>query len=208
MEYGINKTRILAVVGLLIMAMFVTVTTAEAATDLKVTDYNLNALKYYGSWTSYGSGELLRWEGYPAALDASYQRQRMVVSIRATTVADNNGWYWGQCVSLVKALSKNNVATGNWIRGRQVMNNGDLSQGTVIATFRSDGSYDSWGGSTHVAIFDRWHWVYLGNYQWGIDGFYVWDQNYVSSYVVGKHLLKQSGSGNGDADNYYVVRVP
>ena len=201
-----NKT-ILAVL-LLTVAIFATATTAEAATDLRVTDHNLYALKYWGSWTSYGSGELLRWEGYPAALDVNYQKQRMVGNIRATTVADNNGWYWGQCVSLVKALSKNNVATGSWIRGRQVMNNGDLTQGTVIATFRSDGSYDSWGGSTHVAIFDRWHWVYLGGGRWTIDGFYVWDQNYVSSYVVGKHLLKQSGYGNGDADRYYVVRVP
>jgi len=203
-----NRTRALVVSVLLLLAMFAMVTTAEAERDLKITDYNLNALKYRFSWAPYGNGELMIWQPGPTNLDANYQKPRMVGNIRATTVADNNGWLWGQCVSFVKSLSKNNVATSNWIRGRQVINNGDLSQGTVIATFKSNGKYDSWGETTHVAIFDRWHWVYLGGGRWKIDGFYVWDQNYVSSYVVGRHLLKQSGLGNNNADNYYVVRIP
>ena len=190
-----NKT-ILAVL-LLTVAMLATVTTAEAAQDLKITDHNLYALKYWGSWTSYGSGELLRWEGYPATLDANYQKQRMVGSIRATTVADNNGWYWGQCVSLVKALSKNNVATSNWQRGDKVMTSYNVMPGTVIATFNSNGNYYG-----HVAIFRG----YI--YNNGRVGIMVYDQNYVSPYVVGKHDLMAYGTGVSDADNYYVVRVP
>lgn len=195
-----NTTRILVVTVLLVVALCATVTTVQAARELKVTDHNLHALKYWGTWTPHGCGELLKWEGYPATLDARYQYPRRVGNIRATTVADNKGWYRGQCVSLGKALSKNNAA--GYRRGHKVMSSNMIQPGTVIATFRPDGTYDSWGGTGHVAIFRGY--VYGGS---GRTGIQVWDQNYVSPYVVGRHNLMSYGTGVNDADNYYTVMV-
>ncbi len=194
--------RTIAVTVLLIAALCAATMPAQAAQDLKITDRNLQALQYWGSWIPYSYGELLEWEYGPAILDARYQRLRWVGNIPATTVADCNGWLEGECVSLAKALSKSTVTTGYWSRGDKVMTS-NVAPGTVIAKFNADGTYDSWGGTGHTAIF-RSH-TYSGGQRTGI---LVWDQNYVSPYVVGRHSLGTSGTGVNNANNYYVVRVP
>jgi len=93
------------------------------------------------------------------------------------------------------------ISSGDWTRGNRVFDDGSITRGTVVATFSNPDTYCG-----HVAVFDRWHWTYNGG--WIVDGFYVWDQNYVSSLLTGRHLIKRSGSGVGDADKYYVVKVP
>ena len=200
-----NKTRMLAIL-LLMVAMLATVTTAEAATDLKVTDYNLTMLQVLTNsetaWYLYGTGlepQLLKYD-YGTLLN-TYGKSKTAIYVGSRKAIRIGN---GQCVDFAKAMSNTgDIASSSWTRGNRVFDDGSITQGTVIATFSSPTVY-----SGHVAVFDRWHWVYLGNYQWGIDGFYVWDDNYVVDYLAGRHLLKQSGSGVGDADNYYVVKVP
>lgn len=195
-----KRMRNLAVFGLLIVAMFAMAAPVQAAQDLKITDYNKGYLRDT-YWTPYTNGELLGWASSQYYLDATYKNLLWVGNYQATTVADNYGNYWGSCVSLTKALSKNNLATSSWIRGKHVMDGG-VTQGTVIAKFNADGTYDSWGGTGHAAIFD----VYLQGQ--GPAGFRVWDQNFVYPSAVGRHILYPSGSGVNNANNYYVVQVP
>lgn len=186
-----------AVIGLLIVAVFAMVPNATALYDLKINDYN----RWYlanAQWTPYNNGwlpnaALLEWTA-GQRLDANYKNSRLVGNIQATTVADNNGGLWGECVSLGKALS--HVQTAGYIRGNRVMDGG-IAQGTVIATFSGPYTY-----SGHAAIFD----TYLSGP--GSVGFRVWDQNFVSPYVVGRHILYPSGSGVYNANNYYVVQLP
>lgn len=191
----------LAVLTLLTVASATMVTPVSAAHDLKITNYNLYALQHYGTWYQYGNGELLKWEGYPSILDVNCQKLKWVGSIPAVSVDDNQctGWYYGQCVSLVKALSKNDVTTSNWQKGNSVMATNSVVPGTVIATFDSNGNYYG-----HVAVFRG----YIDSSSGGRVGIMVYDQNYVSPLVVGKHDLMASGSGVNDADKYYAVRVP
>lgn len=200
-----NGIKVLAIAGLLIVAMFTAVMPVQARYDLKIVDTNRYYLANSASsdWYSGGTGiepYLLKYWNTGALLLTFGASKTPVTygSIKATKIGD------GQCVAFVKALSNTNgIASYRWKTGRQVMdigNYGDLAQGTVIATFTSKDNYNG-----HVAVFDRWHWTYSG--VWKIDGFYVWDQNYVVSNLVGKHLFKQTGSGSGDADNYYVVQL-
>lgn len=194
----------LAVLTLLIVAFATMVTPVSAAHDLKVTDYNRNKLYVLTAmetpWYSYGSGlnpQLLKWE-YGMQLDAHGKSKNLVYvgSKRAIRIGN------GQCVDFAKAMSNTGgVSSVNWTRGNRVFDYGNVAKGTVIATFSNPTTYYG-----HVAIFDDWHWTYSGG--WIIDGFYVWDQNYVSPLLTGRHLIKRSGSGVGDADNYYRVRVP
>ncbi len=189
-----------AVIGLLVVAMFAMAQSASALQDLKITDYN----KWYlanTAWTSYNNGwlpnaELLGWTA-GQRLDAKYKKVKMVGSFSATTVADNLGRLWGECVSFGKAISY--VDTGGYRKGKRVMDGG-VAQGTVIGVFKSDGTYDSSGKTSHIAIFD----TYLAGP--GSVGFRVWDQNFVSPYAVGRHLLHPSGNGVYNANNYYVVQ--
>ena len=200
----------LVVATLLIAALCVMAVPATAEHDLKVTDYNRNKLHmftYIGtSYYSYGTGiepQLLRYP-YGTYLNTHGKSKNLVWTGSRVTIRIGNG----QCVDFVKAVSNTaNIASGDWIRGNHVLSSGGIAQGTVIATFKSNGRYDSWGGTGHVAVFDRWHWTYSGG-RWNIDGFYVWDANYVRSLLTGRHLLKQRSSGVNNANNYYVVRVP
>jgi len=182
---------------------------AEAVRELRITDYNLNSLQNWGTWTSYGSGELLVWGGYPSIIDVTCQKLKMVGTIRAVSVDDNQctGWYYGHCVSLVKALSKSNVPTtskdnNHWTKGVKVMSYNLIASGTAIATFDSNGVY-----SGHAAIFRDY--TYSNGQR---NGILVWDQNYVASKVVGRHSIKSKGTtyptDPNNADNYYTVMVP
>lgn len=198
--------RALAIAGLLMMAMFVMAPTVEAAQDLRITDYNLNSMQNWGTWTSYGSGELLVWGGYPSILDVNYQKLKMVGTIRATTVADNKGWNYGECVSLAKALSKSNVVTtgeNGWKKGDRVMTSYSVTPGTVIATFgASNGGYYG-----HAAIFRGYVYDSSGKRI----GILVWDQNYIPDHggVVARHEIRTTGTKlTNNANNYYAVKVP
>lgn len=206
-----SKIRI-GVIAILLVAMFAIVPSAQAAQDLRITDYNLNSLQNWGTWMSYGSGELLVWEGYPGILDVNYQKLKMVGTIRATTVADNKGRLYGECVSLVKALSKSNVVTDNWQKGDNVLfsvwQGSPARPGEVIATFDSNGKYKP----GHAAIFRS----YIFGSSGKITGIKVWDQNYLppppNGGVVARHDIRSKGTTYStdptNADNYYTVRVP
>lgn len=124
--------------------MFASATPVQAATELKATYENTNALSYltyqqpYSSmaWSAYypkaGSfnGYLLKWE-YGKNLDMNYKRSLSVssfptgtifpVTIIGTNVADRNGIYYGQCASFVKSVAKSTVATKDWGKGRNVL---------------------------------------------------------------------------------------
>ncbi len=189
---------------LLVVAMFAMVPSVSALQDLRITDYNLNTLKGYGtSWYPYGSGDLAMWPSNLYAYGAS-KTLKYVSSPLGTISAIKIGD--GECVAFAKAMSNtNNIASSSWRRGVNVMSTtAYIPQGTLIATFKADGTYDSWATSgNHVAVF--------AGYQYGLfqkTGIYVWDQNYLPSKgnVVARHLIGISGTGVGNANNYYVVR--
>ena len=170
-----------------------------ATSALKVTSTNLNILSGYPSG-AYSVGRLL-WS-YGNNLDATKKRGFPLNNPIYTQFADNKGSLWGECVSAVKALSKSDATTSEWIKGTQVTSGG-ISSGTAIATF-SNGKY-----SGHAAIFKRYIYGTTGS----ITGIEVWDQNWYttnacytcSTGIFGKHTISRSGSGVSDADNYYIV---
>jgi len=200
-----NKIGILAVL-LLIVAGLAMMPSASALQDLRITSYNLNSLQNWGTWMPYSYGELLIWEGYPSILDVNCQKLKMVGTIRTVSVDDNqcSVRYYGQCVSFAKALSKSNVATGDWDRGNKVMSS-NIQSGTVIATFNSAGDYTP----GHTATFRDY--IYANGIKTGIR---VWDQNYLPNLggVVARHNIMSkvtvSLTNPNNANNYYVVRVP
>lgn len=169
----------------------------SASAPLTITGGNQYVLNGY-SGLAYHNGGYLYWS-FGQNLAATHKRG----CGSDTQFADNNGNYWGECVSAVKALSGSNVVTYNWARGSQVTSGG-VSQGTVIATF-PNGQYPQ-DGTGHAAILKSY--VYSGS---TIVGIQVWDQNWPidgsTTGLFGTHTLSTSGSGNGDADNYYVVMV-
>ncbi|MDF1498256.1 MAG: BPSL0067 family protein [Patescibacteria group bacterium] len=152
------------------------------------------------AWYSGGVGQkpyLLKYY-YGQTLN-TYGKSKTPVQYGSTTVIRIGN---GQCVDFAKAMSNTGgISSGDWERGNRVFDDGSITRGTVIATFSDPHTYYG-----HVAVFDQWHWTYNGG--WIVDGFYVWDQNYVSPLLIGKHLLKRSGFGVSNADNYYIVRVP
>jgi hypothetical protein len=173
------------------------------------------------AWTQYYNtagvykGYLLKWDN-AGSLDISYKRSLSVSSyygtITGTNVADNSNNWYGQCVSFVKSVAKSSISTGNggWLKGRSALwSYTPVARGTAIAKFNADGTYDSWGGTGHVAIFDRLY------YESGVlKGILVWDQNYVRNCgssdcgLVGYHMIPITGTGGTtDAAAYYVVTV-
>ncbi|HSN28448.1 MAG TPA: BPSL0067 family protein [Kofleriaceae bacterium] len=119
---------------------------------------------------------------------------KMRVGTNDTEVADNYGGYWGECVSLVKAATKNNTVTGGWVEGTGVFNG--LRSGTAIATF-SNGHYYG-----HTAIFLG----YVKNSSGATIGIRVADQNW-GARIVKRHVIYRSGSGVADADRYHAILV-
>ena len=169
---------------------------SQAAQGLKITDTNLNALQNQGTWESYGSGELLVFDS-AKDLYAPHKQSKIVGNVNALTVADYQGYYWGECVSFAKALSQSIKVTKNWKTGRNVVLSGDVTPGTVIATFDGTDNYDNdQSGNQHTAIFRD----YIRNSNGQITGIKVWDQNYVSPKVVGRHDITS-------ATKYYVVQI-
>lgn len=220
----------LAIMGLLIMATLAMAAPATATTELTATSYNTNVLASYTynfpmsyAWTQYYNmagvykGYLFKWN-YATSFDINPNHMRSLSipsyygTITGTNVADMSGQFYGECVSFVKSLAKSTIVTGSWSRGRNVLWSYPLvPRGTAIAKFNADGSYDSSGGTGHVAIFDRLY------YEGGVlKGILVWDQNYVygcaypcGQGLVGYHMIPITGSGaTTDAAAYYVVQVP
>jgi hypothetical protein len=106
-----------------------------------------------------------------------------------------------KCVSLVKAVTKNNTATSGWTRGVNVVASKTVATGTAIATFMGPGN--TYAG--HTGIFVGYAKDAAGN----ITGFNVYDQNW-SAKAVTTHRIATSGAAGSvnDADSYYVVQVP
>lgn len=155
------------------------------------TDANLHKLRN----GCFGDGTF-DWD-CPSNLDghnANFVHKKRV-GANSVEVADNGGTYWGECVSLVKAATKNNTVTGNWRQGSGVFSG--LRSGTAIATF-SGGRYVG-----HTAIFLS----YVKNSAGATIGIRIADQNW-GARIVKRHVLYKSGSGHADADAYYAVLVP
>lgn len=192
------KAKNLAVVGLLIAAMFAMATPAEALQDLRITDGNLKALMWWTVWTPYGTNgaDLAVW---PAAFD-TYGGSKTLVkygSISAIKVRD------GECVTFVNAIANRNGKTADdWERGINVMSaSTDVTRGTIIATFSDSTTYYG-----HVAVFGG----YLYDAAGKRNGLFVWDQNYVPDHggVVARHFIKSSNYKVANAASYYVVQGP
>ena len=189
--------------------------------ELRATLYNTNYLESItplsiddspdeNIWYKYNNGYLLKWT-YGEQLDAGTHEHSKIISDvpdqSFTQEADMGGNYWGECVSMVKSLSKIDHGTREWRGGRYVMEGG-VEKGTAIGWFQADRTYDATGTNGHVAFFER----YVYNSDGDRIGFYVWDQNYVSSSspgesegLIGWHKLLTTGSRAGDADNYRVI---
>jgi alpha-tubulin suppressor-like RCC1 family protein len=106
----------------------------------------------------------------------------------------------GDCVSAADALS-NYTFGADWSKGDLVMAAGTtVAPGTVIATFLSpDGAYTG-----HTAIFEGYTYDANSNRT----GFWVWDQNWLDPLEeFGTHVIS-TGTGTGDASNYYEVLIP
>ncbi len=203
------KSRVgtLLVVGLLFVAiMFAMAIPVAAQSDLKVTGENQYWLWSFtygnyqtGAWHPYSYGHLLNY-GHGVALNTYGKSETRVYvgSIPAIKIGN------GECVDFAKAMSNTGgISSINWERGNRVFDDGSITRGTVIATFSNPDTYYG-----HVAVFDRWHWTYSGG--WIVDGFYVWDQNYLPDHggLVAKHIIKTNGRTLvTNANNYYVVRV-
>jgi hypothetical protein len=125
--------------------------------------------------------------------DAAFTHKTRV-GTNSTEVADNFGGFWGECVSLVKAATKNNTTTGGWVEGAGVFTG--LRSGTAIATF-SSGHYIG-----HTAIFLG----YVKNASGSTIGIRIADQNW-GARLVKRHALYRSGTGVADADRYHAILV-
>ncbi len=101
--------------------------------------------------------------------------------------------YCGECVSFVKRVCETLPATKDWKRGDLAKGNKDIKDGTVIATFSSDGAYNF----GHAAI-------YVSQNASGIS---VYDQyNGSAPKAAGPRRLKFGGTGeSNDGDKFFVV---
>ena len=154
------------------------------------TDANLHKLShgcFSGGTFDWDCGSDL--DGHHAAFT-----HKMRVGTNNTEVADNGGTFWGECVSLVKAATKNNTTTSGWVEGSGVFTG--LRSGTAVATF-SNGHYFG-----HTAIFLG----YVKNSSGATVGIRVADQNW-GARIVKRHVIYRSGSGVADADRYHAILV-
>jgi hypothetical protein len=165
---------------------------------LAVTSTNWNILRN-GCW----SGSYLMWNGCNglyggSSLDAPYKYSTAVSSGTGTVTADNGNTYLGECVSFVKAVTKNNTTTSGWGKGVNVVANGAVAPGTAIATFLSS----TGGYYGHAAIFVG----YIKNSSGQITGFNAYSQNW-GARAVQYHVINTvtSSGATSDADNYHVI---
>jgi len=187
---------------------------ASAVHDLRITDHNLdtlNSFTYSGAWYNVGADSyLLKWYGGGQYFEPPWKAPAVYYGIiTATIMADYQGHWWGECVSMVKNLAHSTVTTSNWYRGGHVTDGG-VSSGTTIARFvwsPAEGIYVYDSG--HAAIFRQYTYDSYGR----INGMIVWDQNWYDNEndegIVAMHRISKTGSGGvSDANAYYVIRVP
>lgn len=170
----------------------------KAAHDLMITSTNLNALQNQGIWKACGSsGELLVSQS-TKDLYVPYQKSIWVneIGTYGLQAGDYNGKSYGECADLVSALSQRAKVTTSWKKGRNVILSQNVLPGTVIATF-SGSSYKG-----HTAIFRGY---YMKNGQ--IVGIKVWDQNWVKTRLVGRHIITTGTKPQHFASKYYVVQI-
>jgi len=200
----------LAIAGLLMLAItFAMATPAEAVTDLRITDHNLNTLNsftYSGAWYNVGTDSyLLKWYGGGEYFEPPHKAPAIYYGIiTATIMADYGGNFWGQCVSMVKNLAHSTVATEEWYRGRRITDGG-VSSGTTIATFVWNPAKGRYTYSGHAAIFREYTYDSYGK----INGMIVWDQNWYKNNkkpepegIVAMHKIAKAS-----ASSYYVIQV-
>ena len=144
----------------------------------------------------YDGGLNLRWSCSSAndggSLAVNHKRR---VGTNDTETADNNGYLWGECVSLVKAVAHSNAVTSQWRPGNNVFKG--IPSGTIIATFPG-GRY-----SGHTAVFLR----YVRSSSGKVIGIRVADENW-GARKVRRHVISKGGSGVSNASNYRVVQAP
>jgi hypothetical protein len=101
--------------------------------------------------------------------------------------------FCGQCVSFVTTVCPTiPVRTAQWKKGELVKKNANISQGTAIATFDSEGNYHG-----HAAIYVRQDAV----------GIHVMDQWVTGAgKAIGPRVIKWNGTGvSNNGDSFYVV---
>lgn len=117
-----------------------------------------------------------------------------------TKLADYQGYYWGECVSLVKALSRNRALTQQWRPAMSLVKaikENKIEVGTAIATFPG-GRYRG-----HAAFYAGADISPNGE----IEGVWLYDQNWIPNKVL-FHKIDGKGRGAGNFKNYSVIRVP
>lgn len=198
------------------LLLIITSSGVASATDLKITDNNLNTLDsftYSGAWYNVGMNTyVLNWYGGGEYFEEPCKDPALYCGIvTATIMADYVGNYWGQCVSMVKNLAHNTVACDDWYRGAKVINGG-ISPGTPIARFKWDSTeqkYKYFSDYTcHAAIF----WEYTYDQYGNINGTMVWDQNWddneLEQGIVMMHKISKTDEGDiNNANAYYVIQT-
>nr|HEX4315852.1 BPSL0067 family protein [Kofleriaceae bacterium] len=164
--------------------------TADALHRIYATDANLNIFRH-GCF----SDTTFDWS-CSSHLDGDHANftHKERVDGNDVEVGDNSSLFWGECVSLVKAATKNNTTTSGWVEGAGVFTG--LRSGTAIATFPG-GHYDG-----HTAIF-------LGevkNSAGAVVGMRIADQNW-GARVVKRHVIYRTGSGVLNANSYHAILV-
>lgn len=200
----------------MLATMLVLAAPAQAYTDLTITEDNLDTLDsftYSGAWYNVGSNSyVLNWYEGGEYFEPPWKAPALYYGIvTATIMADYQGYYWGQCVSMVKNLAHSTATTYNWQRGAHVLDGG-ISPGTVIARFKwnsTEQRYMYYSDYTcHAAIFREYTYDQYNN----INGIMVWDQNWDQNEnnegIVMMHKISYTGNGDvNDANAYYVVQV-
>ena len=191
--------------GIAIGAILLTSSKSVAAV-LKMTDDNFDRLELesagwktlnsrfsYLPWDRCGEGKFCGKD-----LDAPHKR---AFGGNFTRMADFQGYYWGQCVSFVKALSKNTYRTQEWRKGQnvaQAIKAGTITPGTAIATFRGR---EYWGHAAFYAGADI-------SPEGKVNALWVYDQNWIRNKVLFHKTIRASGSGLTNLNNYFIVEVP
>jgi hypothetical protein len=200
---------ILAITGLLMIAMIFTIATpVQAVTDLKVTANNLNTLNSFtnsGAWYNVGADSyLLKWYGGGEYFEPPWKAPAVYRGIiTATIMADYQGSKnsWGECVSMIKNLAHSTVATGSWSRGKRITDGG-VSSGTTLATFVWSSAKGRYVYSGHAAIFREYTYDSYGK----INGIMIWDQNWYKN-EKGEGIVAMHKITKASADAYYVIQV-
>jgi hypothetical protein len=190
--------------GVAIATALATVSRTDAAV-LQVTPENLQYISLQtAGWQDLKSDfKYLPWENCEIGkycgqdIDAPFKER---YGDNFTRLADYKGYYWGQCVSFVKALSKNTAKTREWRRGESVIDaikSGTITEGTAIATFPRGRYYG------HAAFYAGADISPDGkvNYIW------LYDQNWIRNKIL-YHKIDDTGSGPGNLKNYYLIEVP